>query len=67
MAYEYIKRTYGVDPQVGRRITHYGRPGQIVRPIGDPQYLRVRFVGRKHADNVHPTDQVDYAPLANAS
>ena len=67
MAYEYIKRHYGVDPKIGQRITHYGKPGQIVRPVGDPQYLNVRFDGQKHTSNVHPTDDVDYAPADRAA
>ncbi len=62
MTYDYIRRSYGVDPRVGQRITMDGKPGVIVRPQGDPQYLRVRFDGQKHASNVHPTWKVDYAP-----
>lgn len=62
MAYDYIRRTYGVDPKVGQRITMGGRPGVIVRPRGDPQYLRVRFDGQTHVSNVHPTWRVCYAP-----
>lgn len=57
MAYDYIKRQYGVDLKIGQRITYYGKPAQIVRPVGDPQNPRVRFDGRKHADNLHPTDE----------
>ncbi|HET8638122.1 MAG TPA: hypothetical protein VFL96_14835 [Acidobacteriaceae bacterium] len=63
MAYDYIRRTYGVEPQIGQRITMDGKPGVIVRPQGDPQYLRVRFDGQKHVSNVHPTWRVDYAPV----
>ena len=65
--YAYIRRFYGVDPRVGQRITHYGNPGVIVRPVGDPRYLRVRFDGRKHLSNVHPTDEVDYSPASPAT
>lgn len=64
MAYDYIRRTYRVDPKVGQRITHYGKPATIIRPAGDPHYLNVRFDGQKHSSNVHPTDEVDYAPAA---
>jgi hypothetical protein len=62
MAYDYIRRTYGVDPKPGQRITMDGKPGVIVRPVGDPQYLNVRFDGQKHTNNVHPTWKVDYSP-----
>lgn len=62
MAYEYICRTYGVDPKVRQRITVDGRPGTIIRPQGDPQYLRVRFDDAKAPMNAHPTWKIDYAP-----
>jgi hypothetical protein len=62
MAYEYIKRTYGVNPVVGQRIIMDGKPGVILKPQGDPQYLNVRFDGQKHGSNVHPDWKVDYAP-----
>jgi hypothetical protein len=62
LAYDYIKRYYGVEPTIGQRITMDGKSGVIIRPQGDPQYLRVRFDGQTHAMNVHPTWRVDYAP-----
>lgn len=61
-AYSYVRRAYGVDPRVGQRIRMDGKPGVICKPQGDPQYLRVRFDGQKHASNVHPTWRVNYAP-----
>lgn len=63
MAYEYIRGAYGVDPQCGQRITMDGKPGTIIRPIGDPQYLKVRFDGEFGVANVHPTWKVDYQPI----
>ncbi len=62
MAYDYIRRAYGVEAKPGQRITMDGKPGVIVRPKGDPARLRVRFDGQKHVSNVHPTWRVDYAP-----
>ena len=61
--YSYIRRTYGVDPVIGSRVRHTvtEREGQIVRPTGDPQYVRVRFDGDKHIMNAHPTE-LDYKP-----
>lgn len=61
-AYSYVRRTYGVDPKVGQRITVNGRPGTIIRPQSDPKYLRVRFDDAKAPMNAHPTWEVDYAP-----
>ncbi len=66
MAYDYIRRTYGVEPVIGQRITVNGRPGVIARPQGDPQYLRVRFDGAKFLMDAHPTWEVDYAPADSA-
>jgi hypothetical protein len=66
MAYDYIRRTYGVDPKIGQRITMDGRLGTIIRPQGDPQYLNVRFDGQKHTVPVHPTWRVDYAATTAA-
>src|ERR1700677_2610981 len=60
VAYAYIRRHYSVEPRVGQRIAMNGKPGVIVRPQGDPQYLRVRFDGQKQIVNVHPTWHVEY-------
>lgn len=63
MTYDYIKRTYGVTPEPGARVRHTvtNREGSIIRPQGDPQYVRVRFDGQKHALPCHP-DELDYQP-----
>lgn len=66
-AYAYIRRIYGVEPKIGQRITMDGKPGVIIRPRGDPHYLRVRFDGEKHASNVHPTWKVTYADKSEFS
>lgn len=63
MTYDYIRRTYNVDPKVGQRITMDGKPGTIIKPRGDPQHLNVRFDGTRHGVPVHPTWEVDYAPI----
>jgi hypothetical protein len=60
--YAYVHRTYGVTPLPGQRISVEGKLGVIVRPQGDPQYLRVRFDGESHVVNAHPTWEVNYAP-----
>lgn len=64
MAYDYIRRTYGVDAKPGQRITVDGKPGVVVRPQGDPAHLQVRFDGQKHTVPCHPTWRVELAPVA---
>lgn len=61
--YDYIRRTYGVEPRIGQRITVDGEPAVVVRPR-EGHYLRVRFDGKKRLVNAHPTWRVDYAPPA---
>lgn len=58
--YDYIRRTYRVDPIVGSRVTHQvtGKAGVIVRPQGDPQYVQVRFDGVRHTLPCHPTELI---------
>lgn len=59
MAYDYISKAYGVHFKPGERIAMDGNPGTVVRPQGDPHYLRVRFDGQKHATNAHPTWRIE--------
>lgn len=59
MAYDYIRKTYEVEFKPGDRITMDGKPGTVLRPIGDPHYLRVRLDGQNHESNVHPTWHVE--------
>lgn len=67
MSYDYIRRAYGVSPTVGQAITIDGKPAIIVRPVGDPHYLRVRINGHRHTSNAHPTWRVDYTPARPAN
>ena len=60
MAYEYIKKTYGVCPIVGHRVTFTekgckltGVDGVIVRHVDNP-YVYVRFPGAKYGVPCHP-------------
>lgn len=57
MAYNYIRRIYGVCFRPGRRISVDGREGTVMRAKRgtDPQYVRVRFDGEKHPVECHPT------------
>ena len=63
MICEYAHRFYGVPACIGRRITHYGRPGIIVEDRG--HYLGVNFDHHKPGDvrNVHPDDCVEYGEM----
>lgn len=64
MAYEYIRRTYGVEFKPGERIAMDGKPGTVTKPRDDRQYLRVRFDGQKHISNAHPTWRIERLPAA---
>ena len=67
MAYDYIRRTYGVDPKPKQRVLIDGKWATIVLPRGDPHYLRVRFDGQKHTSNAHPTWRIEYGNAALAA
>jgi hypothetical protein len=60
-AYAYIQRAYGVTPKVGARVLHQvtRKTGTIARPVGDPQYVSVRFDGVNHTRPCHPSE-LDY-------
>jgi hypothetical protein len=62
VSYDYNKRTYNVSPMPGQEITIDGKRAIIVRPNGDPHYLRVRMEGQRYTSNAHPTWEVDYTP-----
>lgn len=64
MAYEYVKRTYGVEPKIGARVRHTEneKTGVIVRPAASSDhYVFVRFDGQKHGSPCHPL-ALDYTP-----
>jgi len=59
MTYDYVRRTYNVDPQVGHWVTHTitKKTGVIVREDKSAgHYVQVRFEGQKHAVPCHPTE-----------
>lgn len=66
MAYDYIRRAYGVDAKVGQRVTVDGRPGMIMKPPGDPHRLHVKFDDSPFVTQAHPTWEVDYSPKEGA-
>ena len=59
MSYDYIKRTYRVDPKVGDRVRH-----QVTKKIGtitredksQSHYVKVKFDGYSHSSPCHPTE-----------
>ena len=57
---EYVKRTYGVPAEIGRRVTVYGKPGIITEDRG--HYIGVTLDSDKPGvvKNYHPTDGVEY-------
>ena len=67
MAYDYVKRTYGVDPVVGARVRHTEMKGPrsfgtIAREGSAGHHVMVTFDGHGHASPCHPTS-LDYAPV----
>lgn len=67
MAYEYVKRTYGVPVEVGQRVTFKGegKQGTVVSRRTYDQYVYVRFDGVKFAVRVHP-DDLEYGDKPSA-
>lgn len=63
-AYQYVRRTYGVNPGIGQRVQHTvtHKLGTIAREDkSQGQYVQVRFDGQKFALPCHPTE-LDYSP-----
>lgn len=67
MSYEYVKRTYDVEPKIGARVQHTvtKKFGKITRekPIA-AHYVNVMFDGRGYSLPCHPTE-LDYAPQSD--
>ena len=62
MAYDYIKRMYGVQPVIGNRVRHTvtNREGVISREDKNQgHYVQVKFDGQKHSLPCHP-DELRY-------
>ena len=62
MTYDYVRRTYGVDPVIGERVRHQvtKREGRIARESrSQGHYVMVRFDGRPFTLPCHPTE-LDY-------
>lgn len=59
MSYEYIKKTYLVNPVVGSRVQHMvtRRLGKITREnVSALHYVMVKFDGSKHSLPCHPLE-----------
>jgi len=66
MAYDYVRRTYGVDPKVGARVRHTVTKqfGHIAREDrGQAHHVMVKFDGKGFSLPCHPTE-IDYSPEA---
>ena len=57
---KYVRDSYCVPAEIGRRIVFRGRPGIIAEDRGN--YIGVNFDADKPGQiyNVHPTDKVEY-------
>jgi len=69
MAYDYIKKTYSVDPRVGSRVQHtvtkkFGKIAREKQSAGN--YVQVMFDGRGFSVPCHPTE-LNYAPVEHAT
>jgi hypothetical protein len=60
MAYEYVKKYYGVDPKPGMRVTTEDgkKSGVIARKASYNNYVYVKFDGAKFSVPCHPLDLV---------
>lgn len=68
MTYDYVKRTYGVDPKIGARVQHIETKkfGKITREKPSAaHYVNVTFDGLGFSMPCHPT-ALDYAPVEDA-
>jgi hypothetical protein len=57
--YDYVRRTYSVDPKVGAPVQHTItlRYGKIARENrSQAHYVMVKFEGKNHALPCHPTE-----------
>jgi len=61
--FEYLKRTYRVPAEIGRRVIVYDKPGIIVADRGN--YIGVNFDADKPGVicNAHPTSEVVYLEM----
>jgi hypothetical protein len=61
--YDYVRHTYGVEPQVGQPVRLKGYPPGKVAPedANQSHYVMVRFEGWDHDAPAHPTD-LEYLP-----
>ena len=55
---DYIRETYGVPAEIGRRVKYGATLGTIVGTDG--VYLRIKLDGWNDVGNFHPTWNIDY-------
>lgn len=60
MAYEYVKKTYGVQPEPGMRVAieYSKQTGTIARKRHYTHYVFVKLDGHKHSRPYHPLDLI---------
>jgi hypothetical protein len=69
MSYDYVRKTYNVDPVPGQRVRHQetGKSGVIVREKKSAaHYVHVKFDGMTFSLPCHPT-ALDYETKGNTS
>lgn len=65
--YDYIRRYYGVPAYVGVRVKVRDREGVLVEAKHSQHYVHILLDGDRRSDVYHPTDGVEYFPLAKGS
>lgn len=59
--YDYVRRQYGVDVKVGRRVrlvnegSYSGREGEVLYPGESTAHVHVLLDGEQHRSHVHPS------------
>ena len=62
--YDYIRTYYGVPAYIGVKVRVLGKDGVLVNAPHMQHYAHVRFDGEARVKVFHPTDGIEYFPLA---
>lgn len=57
---EYVRKTYGVPAEIGRRVVAYGKPGVIAEDRGNYIGILLDCDRPGNVNNYHPVDGIEY-------